>query len=35
MQRRSYAEDAGAETFRKDIAALESNLEKLDEQEQK
>ena len=30
-----YAEDAGAETFRKDIAALESNLEKLDEQEQK
>ena len=28
-------EDAGAETFRKDIAALESNLEKLDEQEQK
>ena len=30
-----YAEDAGAETFRKDIAVLESNLEKLDEQEQK
>lgn len=25
----------GSETFRKDIAALESNLQKLDEQEQK
>ena len=35
MQQFEYAEDAGAETFRKDIAALESNLEKLDEQEQK
>ena len=35
QQQFEYAEDAGAETFRKDIAALESNLEKLDEQEQK
>ena len=35
LQQFEYAEDAGAETFRKDIAALESNLEKLDEQEQK
>ena len=35
LQHFEYAEDAGAETFRKDIAALESNLEKLDEQEQK
>ena len=35
LQQFDYAEDAGAETFRKDIAALESNLQKLDEQEQK
>ena len=35
LQQFDYAEDAGAETFRKDIAVLESNLEKLDEQEQK
>ena len=35
LQQFEYAEDAGVETFRKDIAALESNLEKLDEQEQK
>ena len=35
LQQFEYAEDAGAETFRKDIAALESNLKKLDEQEQK
>ena len=35
LQQFEYAEGAGAETFRKDIAALESNLEKLDEQEQK
>ena len=35
LQQFEYAEDAGAETFRKDIAALESNPEKLDEQEQK
>ena len=35
LQQFEYAEDAGAEAFRKDIAALESNLEKLDEQEQK
>ena len=35
LQPFDYAEDAGAETFRKDIAALESNLQKLDEQEQK
>ena len=35
LQQFDYAEDAGAETFRKDITALESNLQKLDEQEQK
>ena len=35
LQQFEYAEDAGAETFRKDIAVLESNLQKLDEQEQK
>ena len=35
LQQFGYAEDAGAETFRKDIAVLESNLQKLDEQEQK
>lgn len=35
LQQFEYAEGAGAETFRKDIAVLESNLQKLDEQEQK
>ena len=35
LQQFEYAEDAGAEPFRKDIAVLESNLQKLDEQEQK
>ena len=35
LQQFKYAEDAGAESFRKDIAALESSLQKLDEQEQK
>ena len=30
-----YAEDAEAETFRKDISALEASLQKLEEQEQK
>lgn len=30
-----YAEDAGAETFRKDIAAMETGLQKLGAQEQK
>lgn len=35
LQQFEYAEDAGAETFRKDIAAQESNLQKLDEQEKK
>ncbi len=35
LQQFEYAEDAGAETFRKDISMLESNLQKLDEQEQK
>lgn len=35
LQQFEYAEDSGAEPFRKDIAALESNLQKLDEQEQK
>ena len=35
LQQFEYSEDSGAETFRKDIAVLESNLQKLDEQEQK
>ena len=35
LQQFEYSEAAGAETFRKDIAVLESNLQKLDEQEQK
>ena len=35
LQQFEYAEDAGAETFRKDIAVLESNLQKFNEQEQK
>ena len=35
LQQFEYAEDAGAETFRKDIAALEKKKKKLDEQEQK
>ena len=35
LQQFEYAEDAGAETFRKDITVLELNLQKLDEQEQK
>ena len=35
LQQFEYSEAAGAETFRKDIATLESNLQKLDEQEQK
>ena len=35
LQQFEYAEDAGDETFRKDIAILESNLQKLGEQEQK
>ena len=35
LQQFDYTEDAGAETFRKDIAVLESNLQKLDGQEQK
>lgn len=35
LQQFEYAEGAGTETFRKDIAVLESNLQKLDEQEQK
>ena len=35
LQQFEYAEDAGTETFRKDIAVLESNLQKLDGQEQK
>ena len=35
LQQFEYAEDAGAETFRKDISMLEVNLQKLDEQEQK
>ena len=35
LQQFEYSEDSGAETFRKDIAALEASLQKLDEQEQK
>ncbi len=35
MQKFEYAEDAGAETFRKDIAAMEAGLKKLETQEQK
>ena len=35
LQRFDYAEDAGAEAFRKDIATLEANLQKLEEQKQK
>ena len=35
MQRFEYAEDAGAEAFRKDIATMEAGLKKLEAQEQK
>lgn len=35
LQQFEYDEDAGAETFRKDISALEASLQKLEEQEQK
>ena len=35
LQRFEYAEDAGAETFRKDIATMETGLKKLEAQEQK
>ena len=35
MQKFEYAEDAGAETFRKDIATMEAGLKKLEAQEQK
>ena len=35
LQKFEYAEDAGAEAFRKDIAAMEAGLKKLDVQEQK
>lgn len=35
LQQFDYAEVAGAETFRKDITALEANLQKLEEREQK
>lgn len=35
LQKLEYAEDAGAEAFRKDIAVMESCLEKLETQEQK
>lgn len=35
LQQFEYAEDAGAETFRKDIAAMEAGLQKLADQEQK
>ena len=35
LQRFEYAEDAGAEAFRKDIATMEAGLKKLEAQEQK
>ena len=35
MQRFEYAEDAGAEAFRKDIATMEAGLKKIEAQEQK
>ena len=35
MQKFEYAEDAGAEAFRKDIATMEAGLKKLEAQEQK
>ena len=35
MQKFEYAEDAGAEAFRKDIAIMEAGLKKLEAQEQK
>ena len=35
LQRFEYAEDAGAEAFRKDIATMEAGLKKLEVQEQK
>ena len=35
MQKFEYAEDAGAEVFRKDIATMEAGLKKLEAQEQK
>ena len=35
LQKYEYAEDAGAEAFRKDIATMEAGLKKLEAQEQK
>ena len=35
LQKFEYAEDAGAEAFRKDIAIMESGLKRLEAQEQK
>ena len=35
MQKFEYAEDAGAEAFRKDIATMEACLKKLETREQK
>ena len=35
LQKLEYAEDAGAEAFRKDIVAMEAGLKKLETQEQK
>ena len=35
FQKFEYAEDAGAEAFRKDIATMEAGLKKLETQEQK
>ena len=34
LQKFEYAEDAGAEAFRKDIATMEAGLKKLEAQEQ-
>ena len=34
LQKFEYAEDAGAEAFRKDIAIMESGLKRLEAQEQ-
>ena len=35
LQKFEYAEDVGAEAFRKDIATMETGLKKLEAQEQK
>ena len=35
LQQFDYAEDAGADSFRKNISVLETSLQKLEEQKQK